>query len=160
MRPGEHRSAKAGVTASHQTGGVDRRAKEDKPDRNRLPPETEASGTTASVSSSAASDVLRSEPDAEDRPADIAYRDEYVASGPRLRSGVQELKPVAAPHDPGGDLDGGLGRDLTPGWRDRTRIADQLVMVDMDIGAEYLLAAQKRPQVLVHSNKCSPHAFD
>jgi hypothetical protein len=34
------------------------------------------------------------------------------------------------------------------------------VMVDMDIGAEYLLAAQKRPQVLVHSNKCSPHAFD
>src|SRR5665647_360790 len=108
--------------------------------------------------SSASSDVLRGQPYAKDRPADVAYGDEYVASGPRLRGGVDELKPVAAPHDPGRDLDGGLGRDLMPGRRDRTRVADQLVVVDVDIGAEHLLGAQERRQVLLHSNNCTTDA--
>src|SRR5665647_82174 len=86
--------------------------------------------------SSASSDVLRGQPYAKDRPADVAYGDEYVASGPRLRGGVDELKPVAA--RPPIEVTAWIvwGRDLMPGWRDRTRVADQLVVVDVDIGAE------------------------
>jgi len=111
-----------------------------------------------SPSSSAASDVLRSQPHAKNRPADVANGDEYVASGPRLRGGVDELKPVAAPHDLGRDLDGGLGRDLMPGRRDRTRVADQLVVVDVDVGTEHLLSVQERRQALLHSNNCTTDA--
>lgn len=101
------------------------------------------------------SDVLCSEPDPEDGPAHVADGDQDVAAGPRLSGGVEELEAVAVPHDPHGDVDRRLGRDLASDCGDRAGVADPLVVMGVDIGAEHLLGAYERRQILLHSNNCT-----
>lgn len=102
-----------------------------------------------------ASDVLCGEPDPENRPAHIADGDKDVAACPRLRGGVEEFKAVAVPHDPRGDIDRRLGRDLQSDCWDRAGVADPLAVMDVDVGAEHLLGAYERRQILLHSNNCT-----
>lgn len=100
-------------------------------------------------------DVLRDEPYTEDRPPHVADCDEDVPAGPCLGGRLEKLKAVSLPHDPRRDIDRRLRSDLTPGGRDRPGVANALLMVSMHLCPKYLLSAQKRRQVLLHSNNCT-----